>query len=310
MQAVYDVAGTTIGTTIELPGLPHASGMPARWRMTLTTIPAPESGTPYHAWCNDDGHAWLRFFREGEARRLVFPGVLDVRITETAGSVECDPAPRAQRGRIEQLIGHYVVPLLLGCEHLVLHASAIAIGGRVIGFVGATHAGKSTLASYFASRGAAVVSDDALVIAGVGQGGAPTVLPLLAPLRLGTDTIERILRRDPDEFRPIGDGSTAKRAVPADPAGLTRPLVLSRLYLLEPVRRGAWHIATTSKATAIRELMQSAFEMAMDDPARVATTFDRITTLVRGVPVQRLRFAHDYDALAAIHDRLMSDLFE
>ncbi len=48
--------------------------------------------------------------------------------------------------------------------HLVLHASAVQIGGVVVAFVGASGAGKSTTARFFAENGFESVADDLLPI--------------------------------------------------------------------------------------------------------------------------------------------------
>jgi hypothetical protein len=300
----YEVAGTVISSAIELPGLRYAHDANARWHLQHRAIPHPESGSPYHSWRHDSGDAWLLFFREGHCQRLVFPGVLDVLVAEQSGEVWCDPAPNARPGRIRQLIAHYIVPLLLGSERLVLHASAIASDDRAIAFVGSTGSGKSTLASFFCSHGALAVTDDALVVEN--DAHPVSVTPYAAPLRLGNETIARVLQCDADVFELIGDGTTAKRAVPTTMAADAR-LPLHCLYLLEPATRGRVRLSDLTKADAIRDLMQTAFEMGWDNGEKLACVFERVARLVACVPVKRLRLPHGYDQLAAAFAVVMGD---
>lgn len=58
-------------------------------------------------------------------------------------------------------------------ERLVLHASAVRIGHGVVAFVGASGAGKSTIAQFFAERGYQLVSDDLLPVRFEPKPGAP-----------------------------------------------------------------------------------------------------------------------------------------
>ena len=293
----YDVAGTIIASAGELPGLAPSAAANARWTLIWRALSSPEQGLPYHVWRDDKGQAWIRFFREAAGRRLVFPGVVDVLVADATGEVIVDAAPHASPRRVQQLIAHYVLPLLLGRERLVLHASAVAIDGEAIAFVGPTGCGKSTLASSLCTRGATLVADDALVVDD--GAGAVAVIPYRAPLRLSADAIAQVMNADPAAFATIGDGVRAKRAVPVRTAG-GAALRLARIYLLASAGRGPAHVSNVPHADAIRDLMLSAFEMAIDDPASLSRAFDRLARVVATVPVHRLRLPHGYGRLADV----------
>lgn len=73
--------------------------------------------------------------------------------------------PAGPPWRWERLVLAQVLPLaavLRGYE--VLHASAVALGGSAVAFLGASGTGKTTLATRIVARGAALVTDDVLAI--------------------------------------------------------------------------------------------------------------------------------------------------
>ena len=75
---------------------------------------------------------------------------------------------------------------------LVLHASAVDLGGAVVAFTGPSGAGKSTTASVFAARGYPVVTDDFLPLHVNGShvrclGGTGTLKLLRRPPGPGND---------------------------------------------------------------------------------------------------------------------------
>ena len=77
--------------------------------------------------------------------------------------------PAGPAWRWERLVLAQVLPLaaaLRGFE--LLHASAVAVAGRAVAFLGGSGAGKTTLAGRIAARGAALVSDDVLALETVG----------------------------------------------------------------------------------------------------------------------------------------------
>jgi hypothetical protein len=298
----YRVAGLDLSSELDLPGLSRVDApSTAPWQLVTHHLTEPETGSPYHVWRDGSGYAWLRFFREPAGRRLVFPGVLDVSIDDAARVAVIDPAPRTSAGRVQQLVSHYVLPLLQGLRHLVLHASAVEVDGRVLAFVGSTGTGKSTLAAALTARGARLVCDDAMVII---DGDVPRVLTWDGPLRLAPAAIEAVIGGAAESYRVIGDGATPKRAVPV-PAADDAALPLDTIYLLARGKR-AGRIARVSPSEAVRCLTQAAFDMTSDHAGGLATTFRRVTALIEHSTVRRLILEREFAALPAIGDRLLA----
>ena len=71
---------------------------------------------------------------------------------------------------------------------LPLHANAMVVEGRAIGFMGHPGAGKSTLAAWFHDRGFDVLADDVCVVT-PGPDGRPLAHPGIPRLRLWREAL-------------------------------------------------------------------------------------------------------------------------
>jgi serine kinase of HPr protein (carbohydrate metabolism regulator) len=71
---------------------------------------------------------------------------------------------------VEHLYLNQVLPLALSRQgKLVLHGSAVDIGGQGVAFLGESGRGKSTLAASFATEGTRFLTDDGLLLEWVGE---------------------------------------------------------------------------------------------------------------------------------------------
>ena len=93
------------------------------------------------------------------------------------------------------LAGNVFGILLHQRNHIVLHASAIAVNGKAVLFCGASGAGKSTLAAALGLRGHALVTDDQAAIT-LDDSGTPTVHPDGRFLKLWTRSIDALSLAD------------------------------------------------------------------------------------------------------------------
>lgn len=89
------------------------------------------------------------------------------------------------------LAGNVFGTLLHQRNHIVLHASAIAVNGKAVLFCGASGAGKSTMAAALGERGYALVADDQCAIT-VGADGVPVVHPDGRYLKLWAHAIDAL----------------------------------------------------------------------------------------------------------------------
>ncbi|HEX2793773.1 MAG TPA: hypothetical protein VHN58_05020 [Croceicoccus sp.] len=101
----------------------------------------------------------------------------------------------AERGMMELFLAGSVHSAIAAPNGLLpLHASAVEIGGRAVGFAGPSGAGKSTTAAALRQRGHRIVADDTLVIdmGDAGESGAaaaPICLPGHKRLKLWPDAM-------------------------------------------------------------------------------------------------------------------------
>lgn len=143
-----------------------------------------------------------------------------------------DPDEGADAGVLRVMIlGPALAALLYQRGILILHGSAVEVGGTAVAFLGSEGAGKSTTAAALHARGHGVVADD--VVAIQMEGGAPHVRAAYPQLNVWPDTAAS-LDHDPSTM-PRLHARIEKRAFAADRFPL-EPLPLSRIYVL---RRGA-----------------------------------------------------------------------
>jgi len=195
--------------------------------------------------------------------------------------------------------------LKLGIEQL--HAAAIAVDGRAIGFVGDAGAGKSTVASAFVKRGYELLTDDLLVIRVKGE--AIVASPGLPRLKLFADSAETL------------DGAFAEKTVRNTVTG-KQILSLSEhqfyqsdapvqvLYSLNPVpaESSGVSIEPLSQHNAFVEICKATFNSGITKPARLGKQFQIAGRLASSVPVRRLSYHRSFAALPALCDAVIADI--
>lgn len=152
----YRAYGLSIASAIALPELERDETSDApdvEVRVDVVDWPEPavaagavidlSADTQYLAWANVG-----RFAIRGRGERI-----------------DVEPAPGVSEAVLRlPLLGPVMALLLYLRGHLVLHASAIAIGGAGVIFVGNKHAGKSTTAAALVSAGHRLLADDVVAI--------------------------------------------------------------------------------------------------------------------------------------------------
>jgi hypothetical protein len=175
---------------------------------------------------------------------------------------------------------------------LPLHASAVAIDGKVVAFVGHPGQGKSTLAAHCLACGARLMADDVLVTP-FDQAGQPLAYPGMPSLKLWRDALETLGRRAdglrPDWFR------AEKFHLPMSEELVEGPLPLARVYVLEDdAEAGAARIETIGGATAAAALIAHTYRVQyLDAAAQRPTHLAASARLVGKVGVRRLARCRD-----------------
>jgi hypothetical protein len=103
-----------------------------------------------------------------------------------ANEILIDAAPEASEGLLRlPLLGPVMALLLHGRGNLVLHSSAVSIGGRVVAFVGDKGAGKSTTTAAAVEKGHSLFTDDLLAVSFAGP--RPVAAPGFPSVKLVSD---------------------------------------------------------------------------------------------------------------------------
>lgn len=169
--AHYRVFGLTLRSSYALPALsPTAPGA-----VDLDLVPGPRRPVPEHRFSVLDDVLELYFPPTG--RFAIHPG----------GRIEYDPTPGVDARLIEFPILGPVLGLALQLRGLlVLHGSAVEIGGRAAIFLGDKGAGKSTLAAACLRAGHRLLTDDLAVLEHKAD-GSWRVLPAFGQLKLSPE---------------------------------------------------------------------------------------------------------------------------
>jgi len=151
--------------------------------------------------------------------------------------ITVEPAPSGSERHLRlYLLGSAIGVLLHQRNLLPLHANAVDIGGRAVAFMGASGAGKSTMAAWFHDRGYSVLADDVCVVT-FGQGQQPLAHPGIPRLRLWRDALESSGRTAADYEHAFDDAD--KYNVPTREKRRSGPIPLSAVYLLDEPNSGA-----------------------------------------------------------------------
>lgn len=243
-----------------------------------------------------DGSSWLRCARIAQGYLLRFAGLADFFLAADGSSVACHASSFSRDDpALRHLALDQVMPLswkLRGGE--ALHASAVAIDGRVCAFFGPTGAGKSTLAASLVAAGYPLVCDDCLALLPPRDGAPLEVQPAYAALRLWPDALP-LMAEIPGELTRVASYADKQRwsANRADnfAAGV---LPLHRLYRLErSPGEGASGLETISTRAAFMELVDATFRVDLSDRALFKREFATLETIARRIPMRRLSFAND-----------------
>lgn len=192
------------------------------------------------------------------------------------------------------LVGQ-VLPLaavLNGAE--VLHASAVAVEDRAVGFVAASGVGKTSLALNLVLRGARFLTDD--VAALFLRDGEPLIHP--GPGMTNLRRAEQALMGD-DRWARLGavigsDGGGLRLAFDRDPA----PAPLRAIYLLERPARGTTAVLEELRDPDFKVLLGCRFTHYVNTPARLLQQLEMHAAIAARVRMFRISIPPDVDAAA------------
>src|SRR5665213_114001 len=207
-----------------------------------------------------------------------------------------DPLPGADPRIVRLfLLGPALALLLHQRNFLVLHASAVMIGGQAVAFVGAKGMGKSTMAAAFHAAGYPLVADD--LVAVDTSCATPMAYPGFPQLKLFPESAA-LLEADPRELPRIHPDldKRARRAMEGFP---TRALPLGRVFVLEDAGEEA--VETLAARDAFMQLVTHSYLLGfLQATHSSAAHFKQAIAMAVAVPVMKLRRRRSIDALNAV----------
>lgn len=318
----YRLLGVTLETSFPFATpLPSSSDTPDL-RFSLEVGGDPDSeGTPptpdFESPIRIDGGAPLVSLYQGpDEDRLLFSEVADFRVGDRA--IRCRLLDRDLAHMVEVHLLGVVVSYWLERQGIpVLHASAVAVEGKAVGFMATNKGGKSSLAISLMERGYPLLSDDLLGV----QAGDPhwEARPGFPSMRMWPDLAERVMGADWASL-PLAHPLYAKRRVPVGPAGfgqfVDRSQPLACLYLPERQEPGEAggngspvRVETVPAAHAVVELVRGSFLRRVPLAAGFAPNRLRLFSDLAGrVPVRRLVYPSGFHRLSEVTDRILQDI--
>lgn len=278
----YRLFGLTVQSQIALPELVSDPGDgPPDVRITLGPIASlPEAEAGLHI--------------DGEEALLVIPPAGRF-LTRAGREMLVEPAEGvSQRNLRLYLLGSAFGSILHQRGLLPLHANAVVVEGRAIGFMGHPGAGKSTLAAWFHDRGFDVLADDVCVVTREGD-APPLAHPGIPRLRLWREALEAG-GRDASAYERSFDDMD-KYTVPTDLERILPAVPLSHLYLLEKAEEGLPSIERLEGSAAVEALIANTYRGAyVRLMGHTRKHMLACVELARTIPVFRARRRWGYDS--------------
>ena len=295
----YRAYGLTIVSQIELPELEPSAPASVDVLITVGPIdlpkPSPETGTAF------------RF--EPRQQYLAWQTVGAFLITD-ACRIEVEPASGVDDALLAfPLLGPVMALLLHQRGLLILHASAIAVGGKSAVFMGDKGAGKSTTASAMIRAGHRLLTDDVVALDLTGQ---PIIVPGFPQLKLAADAAAAFPIRQA-EIRPQVHAAIDKMQHRLHGGFSGDAVPATRIYILERSDKAA--ITPLPSIGALPAIIKFSYVTRFGRPALVgdfATTHLRqCAALASQVGVCRLEVPTGLDrigeAVALIENDLAAD---
>ncbi len=204
------------------------------------------------------------------------------------------------------LLGPVLAVLLLQRNHLVLHASAVALKNsdgaeRAVAFLGNSGHGKSTMATALYKKGHRPLADDTIAVPHLtGDGVLPLIYPAVPHLKLRPpsvaalgENLASLARWSPDDDSYV---------VPLSKDFSLRPAALHALYCLE--ESSAIEVQALSPQEALMHLLRHSYRAGLFPDEEVGDDFLKCAELARQIPIFSLKRPKDFRLLPAVIERI------
>lgn len=310
----YRIYGLTLASDLSFVAPLESSGDPPDIVFDLVEGPAEEADRLQRLFTSTSatgaGEPAVVLDRGPEAHVLRFAGaatyvVRDDRIT-------CHLLDERYRLGVEVWLLGTVLSLWLELHGVrALHAAAVIVEGRAVGFMGTNGSGKSTLAADLVRAGYSLLTDDIFALeraddAWWGRAGFPQ-------MRMWPEQADRFVGRHEGLARvlPWGD----KRRIPVGEGGFgafrsqSAPLAALYVPLREDEATSDIAIEPVPPVEALATLFGQSFVAPLANAAvSQAERLEQLGHLVSHVPIRRITYRSGYDRLPAVRAALLDDV--
>ena len=253
--------------------------------------------------------SWYRHFPCGDGSHYVQWHDLFQFVVEPEGRVlTCYRFENAHPESFETyILGQALSFALVKQGYEPLHATAVVIEGKAVAFLGDSGYGKSTLAASFVAAGYPLLTDDMLVIRDID--GVCHGFPGPSRIKLLPEPAHRFLPRHA-AITPVNPEFEKLIIRLANGESCTQPVPLHALYLLNSSvdREPAVSIEPLTGSRPLLELLRSAFNVRLTDPARLGRQFAEAQRILSKVNCRGLTYARDIDLLPQVREAVVSDV--
>lgn len=255
-----------------------------------------------------DSEAWYWHSSGADGSHYVrWSGLFEFAISPDGRLIACRRLDRATHESFQTyLLGQALSFALVKQGHEPLHSTAVAVEGKAVAFLGESGYGKSTLAATFVHVGHRLITDDLLMLREFG--GTSHAFPGPPRLKLFPDVARRFLPRQPGGAA-MNPGSD-KMVLPLQPRQTcAEPVPVHSFYVLDARPEAVDISLETLRGTgSFIEVIRSAFNLRLVDPARLRQQFLRSQRLLARVPIRKLTYPRKLDLLPCVRQAILADV--
>ncbi len=296
----YRYSSFLVASEIELPLPVEPCG---RALPELTIRRCPSIGPRDYPWDSsrpvlvaDVGTEGLEVRVTEDGYLLRFGGVVLMALITRCRELQVLPTPGADPDTLEHFLLDQALPRALAhMGHLMVHASAVSVGGRALCLVAPSGTGKSTLAAMLVAAGCRLLSDDVVRLQ-AGSAGV-TVHAAYPSLRLWSDSAPVLSPDRIETHMPMAD-YTSKRVyrlkdVPESQTGTPLGAILT-LSAWTPGSGVGVRLNRLSPAEACMSLVGQTFWLHPGTPELERRRLRQVAEVCGRSLVRELAFEHDY----------------
>ena len=257
---------------------------------------------------DENGRLWFASWKHGDGYVAHFPEICSFLLLPDAMRIEFAPEPGIGKAATAHMILDHAIPRLLALQpgHVVLHASAIALEGSVVGLLGVSGQGKSTLAAWLASQGHPALTDDCLVLHWDRDEQEWLAQPSYESVRLWPDSADA-LQIDKAGMKPFAEyspkmrtGKEAQLCFATEGAPLRGCFVLDGQEGKKDAHKGPPVARELAVNEAFVALMGSVFRLDAENEEINRREFEAMTRLTDRVRFWSLSYERKYDWLPEV----------